>query len=52
MAAYVHQKGNGQLLTQGLYDGTNQERAEQSLSHGTHSIDSVPFGGKNDILTF
>ena len=41
-----------ELGTDGVEDGSDQQRAEQALGHGAQSVDAVPLGGEDDVFAF
>ena len=40
-----------ELGTEGVEDGADQQRAEQTLGHGTQGVDAVPLGGEDNVFT-
>ena len=46
----VLQKGNAELLTDGVEDGAHQQRAEQTLGHSPEGVDAVALEGEDHIL--
>jgi len=46
------QKADVELLTDGIENGTHQQRAEKALRHGAHGVDEIAFGGEYHILPF
>ena len=46
----ILQKGNAELLTDGVKDGAHQQRAEQTLGHGAEGVNAIALESEDHIL--
>jgi hypothetical protein len=46
------QKGDAELLTDGIQNGAHQQGTEKTLGHSAQSVNAVPFSGKDNVLPF